>query len=240
MIDPHIIFGSEETKQKSTSGKHHPFLVKAKAVSIATQVADTVRKAILSGQFKPGERLVERRLAESIGVSLASVRDALQQLDHEGIVIRLPNTGTFVTELSSKKLADMIDVRLLLEPPTMIAASRKMTEDHVDELRNLADQIDRVARNNEFYQLFVTDFAFHQRVWQISGNETLEKLLKQLCTPAFAFLMIVNSVKRHDLANRVTSHHVVVDALSSGDERRIEACMREHILTSKLALADLA
>lgn len=240
MIDPQVIFATSDTRQGSTSRDRHPFLVKAKAVSIATQVADTVRKAILSGQFKPGERLVERRLAESIGVSLASVRDALQQLDREGIVSRLPNTGTFVTELSSKRLSDMIDARLLLEPPAMIAASRNMTQDQVVELRHLADEIEQVARSNDFYQLFVTDFAFHQRVWQISGNETLEKLLTQVCTPAFAFLMIVNSVKHHDLANRVTSHQVVVDALSSGDERQIDACVRAHILTSKLALIELA
>jgi DNA-binding GntR family transcriptional regulator len=239
MIDPHIKFAPTETKRESTRVKHHPFLIKAKAVSIATQVADTLRQAILSGQFKPGERLVERRLADSIAVSLASVRDALQQLDREGIVTRLPNTGTFVTELSSKRLADMIDVRLLLEPTAMIAASRNMTEDHAAELRHLADEIERVAINNEFYQLFVTDFAFHQRVWQISGNETLEKLLKQLCTPVFAFLMIINSVKRHELANRVISHQVVVDALRSGDESQIEACVRAHILTSKLAITDL-
>jgi DNA-binding GntR family transcriptional regulator len=218
----------------------HSFLKKTKPVSVASQVTESIRNAILSGQFKPGERLVERRLAEAVGSSLTSIRDALQQLDREGLVSRKANTGTFVTELSPKKLADMIEVRLLLEPRAMTLASRNMTQNDSLELQRMADEIERLATDNDFYHVSRSDFAFHQRVWQISGNESLEKLLSQLCSPMFAFLMILNSVKQQNLAGHLMSHHILVDALNSRDERKVDACVRAHILTSKPVLLNQA
>jgi DNA-binding GntR family transcriptional regulator len=238
MIDVSIVRGPEE-REGPQSGDALCFLEKAKAVSIAVQVAGSLRNAILSGQFKPGQRLVERQLARAVGVSLATIRDALQQLDREGLVCRKPNTGTFVTDLPPARMLDMIEVRLLLEPSAMILASRNMTQEINADLRRRAEAIDQLARKNEFYQVSRADFAFHRRVWEISGNESLEKALTQLCTPMFAFLMILYSIRRQDLTARIQSHCILVDAISSGDEKRAEETCRAHILTTKSVIMNL-
>ncbi|MSV28638.1 MAG: GntR family transcriptional regulator [Bryobacterales bacterium] len=207
-------------------------LERVKPVSVADQVSSRLREAILLGHFKPGERLVERRLAEVMGVSLSSIRDALQQLDREGLVNRQANTATRVTELSSEKLHEMIKVRLLLEPAAMALACRRMTTPRVEELQSIVTEIDRLVSSNDFYQVSRADLRFHQTVWKIGGNATLERILSELCTPFFAFLMILMSVKHEDLGKRIISHQILLDLLKTGNEAVVEAAAREHILTS--------
>lgn len=207
-------------------------LEKVKPVSVADQVLSRLREAILLGHFKPGERLVERRLAEVMGVSLSSIRHALQQLDREGLVNRQANTATRVTELSSEKLHEMIKVRLLLEPAAMAMACRRMTSARVEELQSIVTEIDRLVSCNDFYQVSRADLRFHQTIWKIGGNAILERILSELCTPFFAFLMILMSVKHEDLGKRIISHQTLLDLLKTGNEAVVEAAAREHILTS--------
>jgi DNA-binding GntR family transcriptional regulator len=209
-----------------------PLLKKAKPVSVAEQAASTLRDAILSGQFKPGDRLVERHVADAVGVSLASIRDALQQLHREGLVNRTANTATYVTDLSPARFKNMIDVRLLLEPTAMVLACRNITPININSLQLRAAEIKQLVTNNDFYHVSRADFAFHQEIWQISGNETLERMLTQLCTPIFAFLMIVMSAKRDSLGERIVPHQPLVDALKSRNEKEVDAYARAHILSS--------
>ena len=90
-------------------------LGKVQAVTIRNQFVDHIREAILQGRLRPGQRLVERSLAESTGTSQSSVREALQLPEAEGLVTKTTNT-IFVTELSAVRLPEHINVRLQLEP----------------------------------------------------------------------------------------------------------------------------
>lgn len=209
-----------------------PIFGKVASLTVSDRVATVLREAILSGRIKPGERLVERRLAEEMGVSLASLRSALQQIEREGFVTKKANTATHVTKLSQQKLREMLDVRMLLEPSAMVLASQNLTPEADRQLQSCVAEIDHTVSVNDFYGLARADLYFHQSVWSICGNETMVKMLNQLCIPVFAFLMILMSVQQEQLRERVRSHQDLLDLIREKNADKIQGAIRAHIMTS--------
>lgn len=200
--------------------------------SLRVQVADFLRDTILSGNLKPGERVVERTLAKSLGVGQATVREALQVLEHEGLIFKKANTASFVTQLSAERVAEIVEIRLDLEPKAFVLAHRRRTQADLDALQNLVGGIEEGVEKNDYYQTSRSDLAFHQKVWSIAGNQTLERILSQLCTPLFAYLMVFLSISSSSLKQRVLSHQILVDALGGTDEEKVIEAARNHTRNS--------
>lgn len=207
-----------------------PVLEKVQPVSIRLQVVCLLREAILSGRFKPGERLLERKLAEEMGVSQAAVREALPELEYEGLITRKPNTATYVTELHPEKVKEMVQVRLQLEPFAMVLAGQKMNQENIQELTSLISEIELAVAANDLYGILHTDFRFHQKIWQIAGNETLAKMLKHLCAPLIAFFLMVNPDQRL-FKGQVKVHQRLLDSLKTGNAKEVRKAAREHVLS---------
>ena len=220
-IDHHVI------DQKAMSSLHLSSFV-PQQTSLRVQVADFLRDSILAGRLKPGERVVERTLAKSMGVGQSTVREALQVLEHEGLIFKKANTGSFVTQLSAERVAEITEIRLDLEPKAFVLAHRRMTPAHVEELQNLVNRIEEGAAHNDYYKVSRNDFAFHQKVWNIGGNQTLERILTQLFTPLFAYLLIFLSTNNSPLKGRVKSHQILLGALAGADEEKVIQETRDH------------
>lgn len=203
---------------------------------LRAQVANFLRDLILSGNLKPGERVVERTLAKSLGVGQATVREALQVLEHEGLIFKKANTASFVTQLSAERVTEIVEMRLDLEPKAFALACRKKTPTDLDELQSLVSRIEEGVAKNDYYQVSSADFAFHQKVWNISGNQTLERILSQLCTPLFAYLMVFLSTSNSPLNERVQSHQVLLEALAVPDEEKAMQAARNHTNNSYFRL----
>ena len=195
---------------------------------LRTQVANFLRDLILSGKLGPGERVVERRLAKSLGVGQATVREALQVLEHQGLIFKKANTASFVTQLSSERVAEIVEIRLDLEPKAFVLAQRRMAPAHLHELRSLQGMIEEGVAKNDYYKLTSSDFAFHQKVWSIAGNQTLERILMQLTIPLFGYLMVFLSTSDALLKDRVKSHQVLLNALRGANEEALIQAVRDH------------
>ena len=196
-------------------------LRKVRPVSIRTQAVERLREAILAGELKPGERLVERQLGEWLGISQVSVREALQQLEHEGLVIKKANTATHVTELSMAGFREILEVRLLLEPFVVSQACHRMTLAHVRELQKLVQLIDDgISRKNQ-YEISRADFRFHQMTWHVSGNETIERILTHTCNSYYSFVMILAGQEQEELRERFESEPALMGYLSVTWKRAI-------------------
>lgn len=200
--------------------------------ALRLQVADFLRDSILRGNLKPGERVVERTLAKSLGVGQATVRESLQILEHEGLIFKKANTASFVTQLSAERVTEIIDIRLELEPKAFLLAHRRRTPADLEKLRGLVERIEKAVENDDYYQTSRTDLMFHQEVWSISGNQTLERILSQLCTPLFAYLMVFLSTSGSPLKERVRSHQILLDALAGADEASVLEAARSHTSNS--------
>lgn len=223
-------------------------------ITIRAQLTDRLREAILRGQVRPGQRLVERNLAQTTGTSQSSVREALQALEQEGLVVKKTNTATYVTELSLERLREILSVRMQLEPYAAWLGSRRMQESDVEVLRQLVESIGQHAQHEDLYVCSREDFDFHRRIWNCSGNETLTRVLTQICTAYFAYSSILPGLSDEELDQRFGSHDMVqqrwrkglteryekhqqlLETLLSSDRPAIEAAFRRHMLEGWLWL----
>ncbi len=222
-------------------------LKKVSPVTVRDQLTTHLREAVLRGQLRPGQRLVERAIAESTGTSQTSVREALQVLEHEGLVTKKTNAASFVTELSAARLREILSVRLQLEPYAVLLASRRLSRADEDTLGALVESIRQHAIHQDLYTCSREDFEFHRRLWEASGNELLARILTQICTGYFAYTSLLPGLSdeeldkrfgshkslqqrwRAGLTTRYEQHRQLLDVVLSADRRAIEAAVRKHI-----------
>jgi DNA-binding GntR family transcriptional regulator len=223
-------------------------LKKVAPVTLRDQLAANLREAILRGQLRPGQRLVERAIAESTDTSQASVREALQVLEQEGLVTKKTNAATYVTDLSAGRLREILSVRLQLEPYAAWLASRRMTAADAGILRELVESLRRHAVRQDLYACSCMDFEFHRRLWTASGNELLARILTQICTSYFAYTSLLPTLApeelderfggrelverswRSGLTNRYEQHRQLLDIVLTKGRKAIEAGVQKHIL----------
>ncbi len=204
----------------------------AQADSRAAAVVRQLREAIFEGRYSPGMPLRELTLARELQVSQSTIREALQQLEHAGLVTRQRNVGSFVTRLSPKDIRERVQLRVLLEVLAARCAAGRMTPTDFTELnRRLAVLAEAIAADR-YYETSQADLDFHRYIWQCSGNDTLCTLLEQVTVPLFAFVSILRSHGLQKLHSVVASHTPLIKALRSRDAGRIAAAFRRGATAS--------
>ena len=186
------------------------------------RVTDRLTEAFHRGELQPGERIVESKLAQALHISKGTLREALQELQHLGIVTKRDNQGTFVTKLGEKEVGDIYDVRRALEPLAAVLAQQRLTDEHCRRLRTLVDDLRAAASQKDFIATSRNDLAFHQLIWKISGNRSLEKALTVVTTPLFAFYSVkLFSGIAVDPAKLYAEHAAMLAALKEGDAEEV-------------------
>jgi DNA-binding GntR family transcriptional regulator len=171
-------------------------------------------------------------MARELGVSQATVREALLQLEHKGIVVRTPNLGTTVVQLSSQELKERFELRVLLESVAAIQAAERMTTEELDHLRALNHEMSYHVAANAHYDASEADLAFHRFIWKNSGNSVLYNMLDQLTIPVFAYVSILRSRGSESLNRGFMSHAPLVEAIAEKDHEQIRTCCREILESS--------
>ena len=202
-----------------------------KEASLSTRVLDALKDAIFSGKFKPGDALRELHVARDLQVSQATVREALMQLVHMGLVTRVENKQTIVTKLSDQEVRERVNIRATLEALACAEASRRMTKKNFDELNEILKIYSRAVSRRAYYEASQADLQFHRYIWQQAGNRTLYRMLDQLAVPLFAFVSLLHSSRASDLKTLVDPHAELVSALKKGQPRLIEDTIRAHIVS---------
>ena len=191
---------------------------------LSAQVYEALRTEIVSGRLKPGERLVESEIARNLDVSQAPVRDALRQLAHEGLVLQLPRRGSFVAEISEDEARRSYDVREALEGVAAREFCLHATEDDLDELAALLQEIFEAAERGDHAGIMDADMAFHRRIWIAGGNPLLPRIFP-LVESAARNLTAISNREYFDLMEIAESH---VPLLASLRERDIAAAIEAH------------
>lgn len=194
---------------------------KDKSTSRVAEAVGQLRASIFEGRLAPGASLRELTLARELQVSQATVREALQRLEHAGLVTRRPNLGTKVTRLTPKDVRERVGLRALLEVLAARAAALRMTDADFLELERRLGVLAESVRSDRYYEAAQADLEFHRYVWQCSGNDTLCSLLDLVTVPLFAFISILRSHGLHKLRAVVSSHKPLLEALRSKDAERI-------------------
>ena len=197
--------------------------------NLPDRAAERLRESMLKGVLKPGERLVERDLAAQLGIGKTALREALIRLEHEGLVQRRRNTDTRVTVLSAKQVVEANQIRIALEPMAFIEAHPFLSPEVIKHSSDLIARMERASRRRDTRAYSTLDLEFHQSFWKLSGNQTLLKVLVNLCRPLFAYLMIELRNIPTDHLELPGNHEELLDAIQSGDRERIRSSLEHHI-----------
>lgn len=204
-------------------------LTRLKRAPLHSVVLDSIRTAIFSGKFRPGDPLKEIVIARDLGVSQATVREALLQLENAGLVQRVPNIGSTVTRLSAGELAERIQLRVVMEGMAAVEAAKHMNPEDFQRLEAQIREMVERSRRDDYFGAAQADLEFHRQVWKASRNRTLYRILDQLTTPLFAFVSILRSTmvdQPHDLEK---SHTPLIEAIRSGAECEIRQAFSRAI-----------
>lgn len=199
--------------------------------SLSGRVFHTVRENILSGKYKCNEELKEKTIADELGVSRTPVREALRQLELEGLVTIIPNRGAFVEGISEEDIKDIYEIRARLEGLCAKWAADKITIEQISELEENIFLVDYHAGKENYTQVLELDNKFHDILYEASGSKMLKHELS-------AFHHYVERVRKITLSmpERVVKsndeHKQIVEALKQHDKAEAERLATRHMLNT--------
>ncbi len=193
------------------------------------EVAERLRQRIFAHELPPGSWVDEQRLAEEYGISRTPLREALKVLASEGLVTLKPRRGCYVTEISEADLNDIFPLLALLEGRAIVEAMRRATQDDLDELQGLHEQLERAARDGRIQRFFDINQAFHLKLQELSGNRWMLNLIQHL-RKVMKLSRAISLTHEGRLQQSLEEHRVIMAALLGGQPNQAELAMREHLL----------
>lgn len=190
----------------------------------------TLRQAILRGELKPGERLMEIRLANQLGVSRTPIREAIRMLELDGLVLMVPRKGAQVAQITEKDLNDVLEVRLGLEELAVKLACQRITEEELRTLYQTSRDFEKLLETGteELQDLAQADVAFHDVIYQATNNERLIQLLNNLREQMYRYrIEYLKDVKAR--RSLVEEHDALYESIKKRDISGAQKMIREHI-----------
>ncbi len=185
--------------------------------TLRAHVVKILSAGILSGKYKPGDRLNESQIARELNISRIPVREALSQLQEQGLVQNRERRGMFVTNIGQEEVQQIASLRFLLEGEALRLAQKNMTPEILTILDSLAYQMDNW--DGTLLEAAAMDLEFHRTLWRVAGNPYLERVLNGLMVPLFAHKTLEHVT--HDVRRwRLSHHRILLDAVvgRSGDD----------------------
>ena len=191
---------------------------KVQTFTLRHQIAAQIRRSILDGSVAPGERLVERTLGLELGASVTAVREAIIQLEGEGLITKRTNSTTNVSILTIEEIGHAFVVRQALERVALMETARRATAANVAHLRELFDNMVAAARQKIPGVYVQCDFAWHEAAWEMSGNEIMASTLRRIVLPLFGLSSVrVISHKDFNLEEDARLHAPILHAIARND-----------------------
>lgn len=189
-------------------------------ISTAGRIADALESDIICGLYEPGERLIERRIGERFGASSIPVREALHILETRGLVLKRPNCGCSVIDLTVEEMAQMCELRDLLEPQVVEWAACRRTEGGLQALRFRLGQLREAAESGSLPRFFSQDLEFHRCLWNLAANPFASRALAAIVGSLFACGLRKAEV---DLRHQYAKHERLFQAIA--DSRPADAAL---------------
>ena len=214
--------------------------IAAVAAPVRQQVAEALRGAITSGRFAPGQRLVEKDLCELTGVSRASVREALRQLETEGLIETLPNRGPSVSKLSAQDAASIYEVRGALEALAARLFATNATDEQVQQLEASVRVLDQAYKDGDVDQIVDAKRRFYGVLFDGSGNSMIPTILNTMNARITMLRRVSLSSPKRGPAS-IREIRAVLSAIKKRDAQAAYEASLAHIQqAAKVALATLS
>ncbi len=208
------------------------------AYSLRGQIFNKLRNRILKGEYKEGELLQEIKISELFGVSRTPVREALKQLELEGLVTMLPNKGAKVSAISDTDIKDIYDIRCLIEGLAARWAAEKITDEQLENMRKILDLAEFYTLKNDINSIAEQDNRFHKALYEACSSKYLQHILID-----FHQYSQQARLKSFSNSNRakyaLEEHKAIFYALEQRDAQKAEICANRHVENAKKNLLNL-
>lgn len=198
---------------------------------IRDYVVEELRRDITRGDLKPGERLTEWNVANRLGISRGPVREGLRELEREGLIRNFPYRGAVVMGMSDEELLGLLlPIRLTIEQFATVAAFDNFTDETVEELESIIEDMQEAAAASDTDRLTEADLAFHRCMMEAGGDGHALQLWESIQPRIQAQLHRIGRFRRSSLADIPGEHQLLLDVFKARDEENLGAALEQHIL----------
>lgn len=203
--------------------------------SLRNKVFSQIQNDILNGRYEPGESLIEKKLSDELGVSRTPIREALRQLELEGLVVSIPNKGVIVKGVSAQDIKDIYAIRMLIEGLAVRWAAEKITEKEIEELKEAVDLEEFYTAKNDDNHLTQFDTKFHDIIYKACKSKMLMHTLS-------TFHHYVQRARKVSMSNPerakevLVEHKAILQAICDKDADKAERLTIEHIKNASNSL----
>ena len=198
-------------------------------------IFDTLREAIIVGELKPGERLMEVQLAQKMGVSRTPVREAIRKLELEGLVEMLPRKGAHIADLSVKDIMDVLEVRATLDGLASSLSALRISDEDIKELKHVQGQFVNYVEKENLQGSIKKDVEFHDIIYRSSRNDKLIQISNNLREQIqrFRVIYIKDYSSTRDL---IKEHNEIIEAITTRDADAAMRSAQTHIKKQEEAI----
>lgn len=198
-------------------------------------VFNTLREAILKGELKPGERLMELQLAAKLGVSRTPIREAIRMLEQEGLAVTIPRKGAEVAKMTAKDMEDVLLIRESLDELAATLACEKITEEQLTELAERMQEFEDATKTDNVKKIAEADVSFHDVIYNATNNPKLVNMLNNLREQIYRYrLEYLKDESSYPLL--LEEHRAIVEGLMSKDKDMVKEMMHRHISNQAVAV----
>lgn len=198
-------------------------------------VFNTLRQAILTGELKPGERLMEIHLANRLGVSRTPIREAIRKLELEGLVTMIPRRGAEVAQITEKSMNDVLEVRRALDALCVELACDRIGPQELEELKTACEHFETAVKTKDVKKIAQADVALHDIIVQATGNHRLIQLVNNLSEQMYRYRFeYIKDISQHE--RLVEEHRIIYQGIVNKDKETASQAAKLHIDNQKKAI----
>ncbi|ETJ98852.1 FCD domain protein [Eubacterium nodatum ATCC 33099] len=210
-------------------------MIEYKSVSLSNQVFEKIEYDILSGKYKIGEIISEKRLSSELGVSRTPIREALGRLSEEGLVGDSPS-GTVVLGITDEDVDDFYEVKRRIEILAVCRACKLIDEDGLRDLENIVEHQEFYAMKGDTEKIRDLDTDFHATLYKYCGSRVLEKILLPLHRKIIKYRSASLKGSKNRQLESIKEHREIYGALKEKDENKLERLMKNHIENAYISI----
>lgn len=198
-------------------------------------VFNTLRQAILTGELKPGERLMEIHLADKLGVSRTPIREAIRKLELEGLVTMIPRKGAEVARITEKSMNDVLEVRRAMDALCADLACERITDEETEQLRQACVAFETAVKTRDVKKIAQADVELHDIIVKATGNQRLVQLINNLSEQMYRYRFeYIKDTSQHQ--RLIEEHRVIYESILKKDRETASQAARVHIDNQKKAI----
>jgi DNA-binding GntR family transcriptional regulator len=199
--------------------------------SLTSMIFEKLREDILNGDYHRGDKLVEAKIAEEIGVSRTPVREALKQLELDGLVDNIPNRGVVVTGISEQDIRDIYRIRMAIETISVEWCIERMDDQDLAELQEIFDLMEFFTAKGDVDRIFELNTRFHETIYRATESRYMEHVLKD-------FQLFIKSTRERSLRmtgrleTALEEHRNLLEAIKKRDVTAAKEAAKAHVMHS--------